>query len=323
MFKGIDPQLIRSIIGEGMSLHDKLRRVRISIEDTPYTYLSLAEKLQKHKRVLCIVNSRRHAIELYNELSKKGETPTYHLSRSMCSAHVLEKIEEIKQKLDDPNQGIIVVSTQLIEAGVDIDFPVVYRQLSGLDSILQAAGRCNREGKTDYGETMVFSFSEDNQKGFIRFAADTMKDMMSLYPDADWFSPETMRQYYEKMYARTPYFDKECIGELLDTPTNCQFEEAANKFCLIDEAGINIIVNFAKSEKLIHRLKKSGPTRSLSRQLGIYSVNVPYIVFKEFCKAGLVEEPYPGFLFIPSKGQYDLSVGLKAKNEFEEQTLII
>lgn len=322
-FKGIETNKIRPIINDEMHLHDKLRRVTINIDKNPYSYESLAEALLKHKRVLCIVSSRRHALELYDELSKRSDATTIHLSRSMCSAHILEKIIEIKEALTDPEKKIRVISTQLIEAGVDIDFPVVYRQLAGLDSILQAAGRCNREGKAKEGQTIVFTFKEDRQSSFLRFASDTMKDLISLHPDADWLSPDTMRLYYEKLYYRTPSFDKNEVGALLENPLNCQFEEASNKFQLIDETGCNIIVNFKDSDTLVRQLVANGPSRKLSRQLGRYNVTVPQRIFNEFEKAGLIEEPYPGFYYISLKDQYDDNTGLKSKNEYQEQTFII
>lgn len=322
-FMGIERNLIRSIISEEMHLHEKLRRVNINIDTIPHSYKSIAEILRKHKRVLCIVSSRKHALELFNELSHDPDVTTIHLSRSMCSAHILEKINEIKAQLTDPKKGIRVVSTQLIEAGVDIDFPIVYRQLAGLDSIIQAAGRCNREGKIREGQTNVFSFKDDQQSSFLRFAADTMKNLISQYPNSDWLSPNTMRLYYEKLYHSTPCFDKAKIGELLDNPKNCQFEEASKKFQLIDDTNLNIIINFENSEELIKQLVDKGPSRILSRQLGRYSVTVSKKIFNEFVKVGLIEEPYPGFYFIPLKDQYDENIGLKSKNEFEEQTFII
>lgn len=322
-FKGIETNKIRPIINDEMQLHDKLRRVTINIDKNPYSYESLAEALLKHKRVLCIVSSRRHALKLYDELSKLSDATTIHLSRSMCSAHILEKIVEIKEALTDPEKEIRVISTQLIEAGVDIDFPVVYRQLAGLDSILQAAGRCNREGKTKEGQTIVFTFKEGRQSSFLRFASDTMKDLISLHPDADWLSPDTMRLYYEKLYYRTPCFDKNGVGALLENPRNCQFEEASEKFQLIDDDGCNIIVNYKDSDTLVRQLVANGPSRKLSRQLGRYSVTVPKRILSEFSKVGLIEEPYPGFYYISLKDQYDDNTGLKSKNEYQEQTFII
>lgn len=322
-FKGISREKIRPIISDDMQLHDRLRRVKINIDSITHSYQSLAECLKKHKRVLCIVSSRKHALELYNELTKDSTITTIHLSRSMCSAHILEKITEIKNTLADPEKGIRVVSTQLIEAGVDIDFPVVYRQLAGLDSITQAAGRCNREGRAKEGNTVVFSFKEDRQASFLRFATDTMKDLISTYPNADWLSPDMMRLYYEKLYYRTPCFDSNGIGKLLVDPRNCQFEEASKKFHLIDEAGTKVIVNFRGSEEFIQELLEKGPSRKLSRQLGRFSVTVPKKLFDEFNQKGLIEASYPGFYFIPLKDQYDDNTGLKTRNEFEEQTFII
>src|SRR5574344_2648137 len=100
-------------------------------------------------------------MEIFTRLPKEGLT--LHLSRMMCSQHIRETIDIIKKSLLDDNQKVIrVVATQLIEAGVDIDFPIVFRHEAGLDSILQAAGRCNREGKLDMATTYVFSLSKEH-----------------------------------------------------------------------------------------------------------------------------------------------------------------
>lgn len=325
VFNGIDRKDIREIIGDELKLHNELRRVNLTIDSKLHTYDTLSQELTKHKRILCVVNSRRHALELYKALksSDSDDVITLHLSRSMCSAHILSPINQIKDILSKSEKNIRVISTQLIEAGVDIDFPVVYRQLSGLDSILQAAGRCNREGKLKNGNTVVFSLKDEKEMGALRSAADAMKDMISLYSDADWFSPETMHRYYERLYYKTPDFDKEDMEYLLGNPKKCQYEEASKKFSLINEVGVNIIVNFENSEELINQLKYSGPSRKLSRQLGRYSVNVPERTFKEFRKAGLIEEPFPGFFFIPLKSQYDPVMGLKPENDYIEQILTI
>ncbi|MDE6717181.1 MAG: CRISPR-associated helicase Cas3', partial [Muribaculaceae bacterium] len=320
---GIDKTIIRNIIDNELLLHDQLRRVKINIENRLHSYESLATEIERHKRVLCVVNSRKHALAIYNALSKDSDAEIFHLSRSMCSSHILATIDKIKSLLSDPEKSVRVVSTQLIEAGVDIDFPVVFRQLAGLDSILQSAGRCNREGKLKSGDTIVFQLENSQQKGYLQFATDTMKDMLSLYPDADWLSPEIMKTYYNKLYTRTPSFDKEGIVDMAGFPTSCKFEEISEKFHLIDEIGLNIIVNFGDSEKLIQQLINIGPSRQLARQLGRFSVNVSPRIFKEFRVAGLIEEPHPGFYFIPLRDQYDSAVGLKAGNEFIEQTLII
>ena len=324
LFKGIDPTEIHSIIPLSDNLHDKLRRVEIKFDTDSSDYDSLAERLMEHNRVLCIVNTRIHALQLFHHLSQKDDVPTFHLSRSMCADHILQTINEIKEILADPDKSIRVVSTQLIEAGVDIDFPVVFRQLAGLDSILQAAGRCNREGKEiDKGLTTVFDFKNDKKYGAIRNGADTMKDLISLFPDSDWLSPVTMQLFYEKLYRRTPDFDKEGIENMLKHPDYCQFEEAAKKFSLINEVGKNIIVNFGEANRLIEELRLKGPSRSLTRRLGRFSVNIPTRLFNELERAGLIEQPYPGFFFIPTSSQYDSSTGLRSDNQFIEELFII
>ena len=314
-FKGIDRTKINSIISEDMRLHDRLRRVRINIEEKPQSYESLSKILKKHKRVLCIVSSRKHALELYNELSKDAGTNTIHLSRSMCSAHILEKITEIKLALADPEKEIRVVSTQLIEAGVDIDFPVVFRQLAGLDSIIQAAGRCNREGKEKEGQTNIFTFNRDDQLPIdLRLPTYVMRNLISQNPDTDWYSPDKMRLYYEKLYSQVHTFDKSDIIGLIDNNDYCQLKEISKEFHMIDKSGPTIIINFRNSYELIMDLKKNGPSRELSRNLGRFSITIPQKVFNRFKRIGLIEEPYSGFFFIQQENQYDDNIGLKNLN---------
>ncbi|MDE5807006.1 MAG: hypothetical protein K2H76_02745 [Muribaculaceae bacterium] len=151
----------------------------------------LGERFSLFNRMLCVVNTRKHALELFNALTPMEGVEDFHLSRYMCGAHILSVIDEVKSLLKNGDTGVRVISTQLIEAGVDIDFPTVFRQMSGLDSILQAAGRCNREGKEKIGETWVFSLENEKSIGMIGFAADAMKDIISLHPDLDCFNPSS------------------------------------------------------------------------------------------------------------------------------------
>ncbi|MDE6408667.1 MAG: CRISPR-associated helicase Cas3' [Muribaculaceae bacterium] len=323
VFRGIADGGVREIMPLGFDLHNRLRRVDIEFLKPTFSYEGLGEKISSFRKMLCVVNTRKHAIELFNSLTPLDEVEDFHLSRYMCGVHILSVIDKIKALLKENKKGVRVIATQLIEAGVDIDFPVVFRQISGLDSILQAAGRCNREGKEKIGKTYVFSFDKDRGLGMMGFATDVMKDIISLNPDMDCFDPASISLYYKKLYSRTPYFDKERIGMLQNNPLNCQFEEIASKFHLIDETGINIIVNFGESEKLVKNLRKYGPSRKLSRELGRYSINVPLHLFKSLESGGLIDEPYKGFFFIPFKEQYDLKTGLRVDNSFLEQNFII
>lgn len=179
---------IKEIVPLDAKLYDRLRRVDLKIDDSAKDYEEIATQISQHKRVLCIVNTRKDAKEIFERLPKEGIT--LHLSRMMCPQHIRETIEQIKEALkNEENEIIRVVATQLIEAGVDIDFPIVFRQQAGLDSILQAAGRCNREGKLKRGITHVFSLQKISNlpRGFI---SRTNSARMALAKDSDWFSPK-------------------------------------------------------------------------------------------------------------------------------------
>lgn len=321
-FRGFETGSVTPLIDSTALLHVKLKRTSVEIDTVPRSYDEIAARLADFDCVLCIVNTRRHAYEIFRRLPDDG-IPTFHLSRMMCPAHILNTITEIKSLLSQSDKKVRVVSTQLIEAGVDIDFPVVYRQLTGLDSILQASGRCNREGKLPLGQTTVFSLNNDRPFGAIGFAADAMKQMISLYPDIDWLSPEAVSIFFRKLYANTPSFDRQGIGTLLKNPLDCRYEEASDKFRLIDDDCIPVIVPYGEASFLAERIRRYGPSMSLSRKLGRFSVSVRRYLFNELKQGELIEELVSGFWYMPLATQYDSSTGLKTDNEYVEQTLII
>lgn len=319
LLKGL--KKIREIIPAGWNLHDKLRRVSLSIDNSPQTYDSIATQLAKHDRVLCIVNTRRDAKEIFDRLPDDGIR--IHLSRMMCPAHVSRKIEEMKRVLGNPcNKVVRVVSTQLIEAGVDIDFPVVYRQEAGLDSILQAAGRCNREGLYDLCTTYVFSLAGEHTlpKGLISQGNNARLNMDS---QSDWFSPETMSNFYLQLYSRIQSFDKKDIKHYLYKYGELMFETAAQEFRLIDDETQAVIVNWKGSLSLVDRLKSEDPTYRLIRQLCQYSVNLRKRDFDEMLDKGIIEEVVEGFYVATGESQYNDNLGLLTDNQWLEETYII
>lgn len=321
-FAGIPTEKITSVISPEARLHDRLRRVDMRIDPEDTSLEDVAHDLSAHNRVLCIVNTRRIAARLYAMLPEEGVTA--HLSRMMCPAHIMAVIASVRRALAvDAGTPVRVVSTQLIEAGVDIDFPVVYRQLAGLDSLLQAAGRCNREGKAVRGTTRVFSLKGERSVGYVATAADTMKEMISRHSDADWFSPDTISEYFRRLYARITTFDKADIATLAGSPQTIAYEEVAAGFRLIDDDGVPLTVNYGDAEELISALRRNGPSAGLLKKLGQYSVSVPRRLFDSMIRDGLVEEPWEGFYYVATASQYDSRTGLKTGNEFMEQNLII
>lgn len=309
---------IHEIVPRSANLHDRLRRVELEFEESRKNYDEIAEDLSQHPRVLCIVNTRKDAKELYSRLPKDGIC--LHLSRMMCPNHVMETIDRIKSALKDPSNAIIrVVATQLIEAGVDIDFPVVFRQEAGLDSILQAAGRCNREGKLEMGKAFVFGFQKPLPRGFM---TQTNNARIGMGKDHDWFSPEAMEAYFRQLYSRVDSFDKVSIKDLLYKP-EMQFETAASEFQLIDDNTTAVIVNWKDSMDLVERLKKEGVTYSLMKALSHYSVNVRNNDLKKLTDAGVVEEVLEGVYVVGDPIFYDKEVGLITDNHWLEESLIV
>ena len=313
-------QTVNEIIPEEARLYDKLRRVELLINETSKSYDEIAAELAKHQRVLCIVNTRRDAKELYERLPKEGIC--LHLSRMMCPTHVAATIKSIKHTLkENSDSPIRVIATQLVEAGVDIDFPVVYRQEAGLDSILQAAGRCNREGKQGIGTTYVFSLRKEHPlpPGFISQTNNARLNMVGQY---DWFAPETMTAYFKQLHCRIDNFDKQQMQELLYKPA-CEFEEAANRFHLIDDKTTPVLINWHDSMKLYQRLLSEGPSYQLMKQMAQYSVNIRKHDFDILNSIGAIEEPFENIYVITNPAFYHDDTGLSIENHWLEETYII
>lgn len=318
-FQGIEH--IEEIIPEEFKLHERLKRVKLSIDNEGKSYDEVAKMLMSHKKVLCVVNTRRDAQELYKRLPQEGIT--LHLSKNMCPAHISETITQIKMALKDKQQDIIrVVSTQLIEAGVDIDFPVVFRQEAGLDSILQAAGRCNREGKNGLSITYVFSLSKEHNlpKGEM-LAANQAR--LSLDNKLDWFAPSTMTAYFKQLYCREKNFDKKDIKHYLYNPKELYFATGAKEFQLIEDSGIPVIICWENSMDLLQQLLQNGPSYPLMKKLAKYMVNINKYDFKALADMGVISEKKEGLFAIEYKQQYDSHIGLRTDNNWTNKVLML
>ncbi len=311
---------VKEIIPEKAVLNDKLRRVELDFMDGSLTYDEIVSEIKQHRRVLCIVNTRKDAKELYDRLPKEGIC--LHLSRMMCSAHIAATIKKIKEALNENTTcPIRVIATQLIEAGVDIDFPAVYRQEAGLDSILQAAGRCNREGKLHLGRTRVFSLRQEHP-----LPPGLMTQMnnarLGMGYHQDWFSHEAMADYFKQLYSRIDDFDKKQMSQLL-YKAECEFEEAARQFHLIDDRTISVIINWEESMNYYQQLKASGPSYSLMKRLAQYSVNIREYDFNALRNIGAIEEPFENIYSIPDPSFYSEDTGLTMSTQWLEETFII
>jgi CRISPR-associated endonuclease/helicase Cas3 len=299
-FEGLGSMV--EIMENPVALYKAFKRVEIHVPDnllTSRSWEDLTKELAQHSSVLCIVNRRDDCRMLY-ELIPEG---TFHLSALMCGAHRSKVIAQIKQRLKDklPTR---VISTQLVEAGVDLDFPVVYRAIAGLDSIAQAAGRCNREGLLDKGSVVVFAPPSKIPVGYLRQAANTSMMMLSDKTN-DLLLPAMFEKFFKSLYwLQGENLDKHGILKDLATDGELRFSfyTAAQKFKLIDDSRYApVIVRYEEGERLTGMLKKLGPERWLMRKLQRYVVNLPRYVHTKLRNEGAIMEVHPG-IFVQEYG---------------------
>ncbi|QFU18027.1 CRISPR-associated endonuclease Cas3'' [Microvirga thermotolerans] len=281
-FKGGLPKGVE-LAPDPSRLFENLRRATITHAGT-LADDALAERLAQAEQVLCIVNTRTHAQDLYRILA--GRSGTYHLSTLMCAAHRREILAEIRQRLKD-GAPCRVVSTSLIEAGVDIDFPLVYRAQAGLDSIAQAAGRCNREGlrPVDRSPTVVFDVADEKHVlKSLNLYADVARGFLRRGRDPR--TPEVMEEYFREVYwlkgndeLDRPGILRRCAegGRRLDLP----FASVAQDFRMIDSVFAPIIVPWGDARALVEELRRMAalpepvPVGRLARKLQPYAVGIP------------------------------------------------
>ncbi len=236
----------------------------------------LAPRLKKERQVLCIVSTRKQAQNVFALMKGNG---VYHLSTLMYPKHRKQLLREIRFRLDQ-NMYCRLISTSLVEAGVDVDFPVVYRAEAGLDSLIQAAGRCNREGKNPISPVYVFK----PEQAYRRSLPDMLKrpikvaeSVMSRFEDIE--SPEAIQAYFDELYS--------VEGEALDAKhivrrfeegkdgLSFPFAQVAKEFRLIDEATRAIIIpKTDEARALTQRLRDGERSRGLLRHIQQYTVNV-------------------------------------------------
>ena len=253
---------------------------------------TLSSELASLPQVLCIVNSRKAAQTIYSKLPAEG---SFHLSTLMYPAHRRSVLAEIRQRLKE-GLPCRVVSTSLIEAGVDVDFPAVFRELAGLDSILQAAGRCNREGKHTPEESIVTIFegaSDTPQMLKVNIGATRE----ALKNGADPALPDTVNHYFREY---RDLFDSDINSRAIDKYgvisafekglQGCRlpFRTVASQFHLIDDASKTVYIPRGEGAGLIKRLQKGEHTRELFRKLGQYGVSIYEKHYKNLLNAGFI-----------------------------------
>ncbi len=278
----LKPILHAELVGKSFT---SLQRVEyIADLSSPWTWDNLVERMTRGNRTqgLCVLNIRRHAREVWEKLREKvaDQDAVVHLSSAMCAEHRLAVLGDP----EDPAPGSVrfrlkhhqpcwLVSTQVIEAGVDVDFPQVFRALAPLDSIVQAAGRCNREGRLTRGEVVVFQpVDEGMPPGLYQMAAGEARTFLSKYTGEQLAtSPSVFAQYFDIIYGRA-----NCDAHGIQAKrADFQFREVADKARVIEDGGTPVIVQYKKAKKWIERIKRAGTSnRFVLRRLQRYTVNL-------------------------------------------------
>ena len=278
----------------------------------------LAERLRKEKQALCIVNTRKTAQSLYERLRGEG---VYHLSTSMYPGHRQRVLGIVRQRLAQ-GKSCILISTSLVEAGVDLDFETVFRQLAGIDSMIQAAGRCNREGRRKAKGSRVIIFQMENQ-GYVPGQRQQMDAAKSLLADGyEISSLDTIEKYFRNLYnIKGESLDKKNIMEEFrkEKRGKCDYARIAEEFKLIENNTYTIFIpQEEEAASLLQQMKWKGYTRSGMRKAEQYCVQVyekDFDIMKGAGMVSLVSEDIHDFYQLTDLEQYTEEMGLKLSVE--------
>lgn len=301
---------VRGIIPDPAALYDTFKRVD-TVKLPTLADDELAERLNEYRQVLCIVNTRKHARQIYESLSdKEGH---FHLSALMCPAHRTEVLDRIRAALAN-GAPCRVISTQLVEAGVDIDFPVVFRSIAGVDSIAQAAGRCNREGKlSENGKVFVFTPDAGLPPGYFRQTAETTEAVLRHH--ADPLSLSAVHDYFRQLYwLKGAALDQHQI--LADLSEGAKagdfpFRVVAEKFKIIEDGMVPIIIPWnGKAERVVEELRYSAFPAAAARKAQRFTIQVFPQILYGLLSAGSVERLHEQYNVLINRDIYREDLGL-------------
>ena len=327
---GIDG--VRQIVPNSSLTFSRLNRVSI-INLGKQTDDELADRLAAESAALCVVNTRPHASRLYDALAEQvPHDSRFHLSTLMCAQHRRDVLATVRARL---RQGLPcrLVSTQLVEAGVDIDFPSVYRAPAGFDSIAQAAGRCNREGRLELGRLFLFDTQEPPPHGPLRSAAQVGRELAPLFDDP--LAPNAIEAYFRHLYWSQehrwdhcevlPQFDADLGDPRL---LRLQFRDAAARYRIIRDDQIPVLVPYDKGARAIRdRLLQGSPADfRLLRETQKYLVGVRKDMLDKLIERNLVlncDSENSGLWILASEAAYSPEKGLSLEGTGIDPEILI
>lgn len=281
-------QTVEDIVPNYLKHFELLKRVNYIQPQTVFTLDELKKEIEKYQQVLVIFNTKKKAAELVDNLKEEG---CFHLSTLLCGAHRRKLLQQIKELLEDKSKPVVrLISTQVVEAGVDLDFPVVYREIGPLERIVQAAGRCNREGLIQEGGNVVIFMLEDSKqpKGSYAVGTEQAKIILHKYQNPEILAdPKIYDEYFQRIYHDLGNnLDKERIQEYRE---KMNYPETALHYRLIKSNTVPVIVKYGGYEKPYNEWREK-PGRDSWRKLQPYIVNVYEFEARKFLHDGLIKE---------------------------------
>ncbi len=303
------PEVRPIVAPEARDRHfQQLRRVRYRIEPAPWSWPHAAEEMAAEPQCLAVLNTRKDALALVEALRALGVEEVHHLSTLLCGAHRRRILQRVRERLAS-GEPVRLVSTQVVEAGVDIDFPKVMRALGPLDRIIQAAGRCNREGRLDRGEVVVFVPEAGGSPGGVYRTALDEAGVFLQQPCLDLSHPATTERYFRQLYGLT---STDAKGIQADRAA-LSFPTVADKFRMIDGDTVPVLVRYeaeaGEVEEILSTARALGRmTRGLWRRAQSLTVSLFRRDFVEGLRS-TIEVVVPDQLYLWC-GDYDELTGL-------------
>ena len=258
----------REMAPPSLRLFERSRRVNpVWHLDESVEWSTVQDWVRAEPQVLCIVNMRKHALELVRAL--EGTPGLRHMSTYLCPAHRRKILAGIRADLKS-GADVRVIATQCVEAGVDLDFPTVLRALGPLDSIAQAAGRCNRHKKRPSGELRVFLPADEQYptRAYLRAAQVALTMYRAGGLDLD--DPATFRRFYEQLWR----YESTHLEDLRQAIERQDYPEVAALYRLINNDSVNVVVPYGEGRALIHQARQDGIDRHWMKRAQLYTVSV-------------------------------------------------
>ncbi len=297
--KGVD---IREIVPGYRRHFEALKRVDYEFRKNPIAIADIVKEIEAEERVLAVFNSRKDALSVISMFGERDEA--FHLSALLCPAHRKKVLADVRRRLDE-KEPVCLISTQVIEAGVDVDFPVVYRVLGPLDRIVQVAGRCNREGELDAGRVIVFELAEGRApRGAYASGIEKARLLLQAYPDS-LHDPALYEEYFRRLF-----YDLDLdVHRIQQYRKELNYPEVARRYKLIPGDTCPVVVPY---EDAFNRLDVwlKHPCRDTWRRLQPYIVTLYQYELESLEREGWVDKSAEGLY--RWNGGYDEKRGIRA-----------